>query len=35
VTDDETISLRVTVIGGKRHPDDYQVIWAICRLAGS
>lgn len=27
MTDDETISLRVTVIGGKRHPDDYQVIW--------
>jgi hypothetical protein len=27
LTDDETIVLRVTVIGGKRHPDDYQVIW--------
>jgi hypothetical protein len=25
--DDETIYLRATVIGGKRWPDDYTVIW--------
>jgi hypothetical protein len=25
--DDETIALRVTVIGGKRWPDDFTVIW--------
>ena len=23
----QTIALRVTVIGGKRYPDDYQVVW--------
>jgi hypothetical protein len=27
MTDPETIALRVTVIGGKRWPDDYTVIW--------
>jgi hypothetical protein len=27
MTDDETIALRVTVIGGKRHADDFEVIW--------
>jgi hypothetical protein len=27
MTDDETIALRVTVIGGKRWPDDFTVIW--------
>jgi hypothetical protein len=27
MTDDETLTLRATVIGGKRHPDDYTVIW--------
>jgi len=27
VPDDETISLRVTVIGGLRYPDDFTVIW--------
>ena len=26
MTDDETLTLRATVIGGKRHPD-YTVIW--------
>ena len=24
---DEALSLRLTVIGGERHADDYQVIW--------
>jgi hypothetical protein len=23
----ETLSLRVTVIAGQRHPDDFEVIW--------
>jgi hypothetical protein len=27
VKNPETITLRVTVIGGKRWPDDYTVIW--------
>jgi hypothetical protein len=28
MTDDETIALRVTVIGGgQRYADDYQMIW--------
>ena len=27
MTDDEIISLRATVIGDKRWPDDYTVIW--------
>ena len=27
LTNPETIALRVTVIGGQRHPDDYTVIW--------
>jgi hypothetical protein len=27
MTDDETITLRATVIGGKNYPDDYTVIW--------
>jgi hypothetical protein len=27
VPDDETIALRVTVIGGLRYPDDFTVIW--------
>jgi hypothetical protein len=27
VTDDETISLRATVIAGKRYEDDFTVIW--------
>jgi hypothetical protein len=27
MTDDETIVLRVTVIGDHRYADDYQVIW--------
>jgi hypothetical protein len=26
MTDDETIALRVTVIGGQRYPDDFTVI---------
>ena len=26
-TDDETLTLRLTVIGGQRCADDYQVIW--------
>jgi hypothetical protein len=27
MTDDETLTLRLTVIGGQRCADDYQVIW--------
>ena len=27
MTDPETIALRVTVISGKRWPDDFTVIW--------
>jgi hypothetical protein len=27
MTDPETITLRATVIGGQRYPDDYTVIW--------
>jgi hypothetical protein len=27
MADDETIALRVAVIGGKRHADDFEVIW--------
>jgi hypothetical protein len=27
LTDPETIALRITVIGGKRWPDDFTVIW--------
>jgi hypothetical protein len=25
--DRRTIALRATVVGGKRHPYDYQVVW--------
>ncbi len=40
MTDDETLTLRVTVIGGERRADDYVVIWRgltigrIMRAAG-
>ena len=27
MTDDEILTLRATVIGGKNWPDDYTVIW--------
>jgi hypothetical protein len=27
MTDDEILTLRATVIGGKKWPDDYTVIW--------
>ncbi|MGB8608322.1 hypothetical protein [Bradyrhizobium sp.] len=27
MTDDEILTLRATIIGGKRWPDDYTVIW--------
>ena len=27
LTDDEILTLRATVIGGKKWPDDYTVIW--------
>jgi hypothetical protein len=27
MSDDESLTMRATVIGGQRHADDYQVIW--------
>jgi hypothetical protein len=31
LTDDETITLRATVIGGQTYPDDFMVIWRKLR----
>jgi hypothetical protein len=33
--DDETIALRVTVIGGARYPNDFTVFWRGLPIAGS
>ena len=35
MSDDETLTLRATMIGGQRIADDYQVIWRAMKEAAN